>query len=975
MNFYTLKKNKQYLFVVICFGFSLLTTFDLSAQKYKLKANRLLKQAKEFIRVEEYHHAKVDLKDAFKLDPENIDINYYLGIAYLHSFERKKSLAHFLEVIDSYYNFPKLNFYTARAYHYNHKFDEAIEYYNRHRKSIKSKNSEISNNDIDVLIEQCLNGKLMMEHAADVEIFNLGNKINTDKTEFAPTITADETMLIFTSRREDSFGDIDPLTNESYEDIYVSKKDQNGEWGEAINIGTSINTDTHDASISLSSDGLKLFLYKDNKSSSSLLSGDLYYSDFKNGSWEIPKKMQDGINSDGLESHASISADGNMLFITSNREKGGQGGMDIYTVRRLPDLTWAEPKNMGPKINTPYDEEGPFIDPEGLTLYFSSKGHNSMGGFDMFSSKFDTEAGEWLAPVNLGYPINTADDDLFYVWSADGTRGYFSSSRDDSYGEQDLYMVSYPKHSLKIIVLKGKVTDIETKKPLASIIEVIDNNTHEVIIVSSSNSFNGQYSLFLQPNKNYGIRIKCAGYLFKSLNLDVHNQFDFLELKENIELKLIRDKEFEELNNIFFAENTDLKIESEPELKAVKEFLELDDLNEYKIEFAIHSGEEEDSVLSVFKTKALAEVLGQEIQNLDLASDRFITKSYGFGSKYPIATNLTNTGRLFNKRIEYILRKKTPLYKGISYADDLKINIYNSENDIIDFPCPTIESNNSLDLEALILFRSNDNTITSQAEETIKMLTEILERCPNAKLEIKGHTDNQGHESYNVKLSNKRASLIAQQLAYRGIDKNRLIIMAFGSSLPIFSNDSLVTRRKNNRVDFKFFLGDILTLNFEEEVSSKPKNDSIDTTFDDEIILVKNDTIDKRRKEDLVVKEKLDISQINKMLSKYSIYFGFDSNNLTETAKITLNKVIKYFKTHPEYKFEIAGYTDNIGSIKYNIALGKRRATSVLQYFIKNINNKQFEVKSYGIDKQVVSNDPEINRKKSRSVRFKFIEQ
>ncbi|MDW8288240.1 MAG: hypothetical protein RMJ89_09225, partial [Flammeovirgaceae bacterium] len=542
--------------------FSLLSE-NVMAQKdeSKLSAKKKVKIAKEYFRVEEYHHSLDLFGDLLKKDPHNPEYNYYYGVSLLHMEEQHKgdALQPLLKAEESGKYFPKLYFYLGRAYHLNHDFDQAIAFYKKHTQK-ETKFEDDSNPDvINYLVKQCENGKQMVANPVNVEIYNLGDNINTEAPEIAPVVSADETRLIFTSRRKDSTGgEIDPMMGLPYEDIYIVEKDENGQWGEPRNIGAPINTNRHDASIGLSPDGQELFIYKDEFSATSLVTGSIYKSVMQNGKWSVPEKLQEGINvTNTRETHATITPDEKILIFTSSRqEEGAQGGLDLYMVRRLPNLQWAKPVNLGSTINTPYDEESPFLHPNGKILYFSSKGHDSMGGYDIFYSEWDEKTEQWSKPKNVGYPINTADDDLFYSVSADGMRGYFTSVRSDSRGGHDLYVADVPSRDLKIIALKGKVLDKETQQPLAATIVAVNNETGMFVSLANSNNNNGRFSLFLEPNKNYGIRVIKEGYLFKSLNINVPNQFEYLELDEVFYLQKNGTEKLEVLNNIFFSDET-----------------------------------------------------------------------------------------------------------------------------------------------------------------------------------------------------------------------------------------------------------------------------------------------------------------------------------------------------------------------------------------------------------------------------------
>ncbi|GAB4335408.1 MAG: hypothetical protein OHK0038_13080 [Flammeovirgaceae bacterium] len=799
--------NHLRFLLVICSILSLLSGNVIAQRNGKnLSPKKKLSLAKEYFRVEEYHHSFELFKELLATDAENPEYNYYLGVSRLYMEEEHKAnaLAPLLKAENAGKYFPYLYFYLGRAYHLNHEFNQAIAYYKKHLEKEKKFTAENDSQMIDYLINQCENGKKMIAYPINVEIYNLGDSINTEAPEIAPVVSADETRLIFTSRRKDSTGgEIDPTVGLPYEDIYIVEKNEKGEWGKPKNIGAPINTAGHDASIGLSPDGQEIFIYKDEYSATSLLTGSIYKSVIKDGKWSKPEKLQDGINSKTRETHATITPDEKLMIFTSSRkEEGSMGGLDLYMVRRLPNLEWAKPVNLGSVINTKYDEESPFLHPNGKMLYFSSKGHDSMGGFDIFYSEWDEKNQQWSKPKNVGYPINTADDDIFYSVSADGMRGYFTSVREDSKGGHDLYVADVPSRDLKIIALKGKVFDKDTQKPLDATVVAVNNEDGTFVSLANSNNTNGRFSLFLEPNKNYGIRVIRDGYLFKSLNINVPNQFEYLELDETFYMQKNGAEKLEVLNNIFFQDETaDLMVTSDAELEVLKDWLRTHP--EYIVEIAVHSDNTQDKLVALYSTQAKADAIVEELKKIGVDGRRVVGKGYGFGFNYPVATNLTTMGRLKNNRIEYIVRENKEGLKDIAYEE---INeVFKDADEFAPFQCP--KEGDLIKLSQKVDIHPIDNTLNTNAVKALDEAAAILDRCKDIEVEISGHTDNKGHESYNIEHSEKKAQLIKQQLVYRGISANRMTIKGYGSSKPIADNDTEEGREANNRIELRIIKG------------------------------------------------------------------------------------------------------------------------------------------------------------------------
>ena len=381
-------------------------------------------------------------------------MNFKVGYSYLNTALRKSKSIPYLEKTVEVISETKSNtsftfeakFYLGKAYHNNYEFEKAIEVFSALKET--TKNNELIKT-IDKEIDQCKTGIELMKKPVKMQINNLGDKINSPFSDHSPVISANESVIIFTSRRKHFQGEELNEDGQYNEDIYISYNKDNS-WQEPKSISPYINTNGHEASIALTPDGQQLFIYKSSN-------GGTILTSYLNGDeWSEPKDLGANINTHYRETDASPTADGKYLYFTSDRP-GGYGGIDIYVSEKQEDGTWGKAKNLGPTINTSADEEGPFIYPDGKTLLFSSKGHETMGGFDIFRSKIN-EFGTWNEPENVGYPINTVDNDVFLTMTPDGKRAYFSSFRKDGYGKSDIYMMAFPEAEEKpVTIVKGNV--------------------------------------------------------------------------------------------------------------------------------------------------------------------------------------------------------------------------------------------------------------------------------------------------------------------------------------------------------------------------------------------------------------------------------------------------------------------------------------------------------------------------------------
>ncbi len=524
---------------VVCLLFSSVTFAQRKVDK-NAHFKRVYPVANEQLGAKKAARAVKNFLDLHELDPKNAHVNYKVGRSYLLLNGQKHEAVAYLEKavvhtsskakenyketdapLDAY-------FYLGRAYHLDSQFDNAIAAYRKYLTTDKTLDKE-RKEEIEWMIQTCLNGKLIVESPIGATTENLGKTINSIYDEYSAVLDATESTLIFTSRRPTSTGGYLDLDDKYFEDIFVSQK-EDGEWSKPVSIGPKINTEGHEATIGLSADGQELYIYRDDFGD-----GNIYVCELKGSSWTEPRQLNDNINSPFRETHATVSADGQTLYFTSDRS--GEGGMDLWYCKKLPTGEWGLSENLGEVVNTKYDEEAPFIHPDGKTLFFSSKGHNSMGGYDIFFSI--EENGKWSTPMNIGHPMNTADDEYFFVMSADGKRAYYSSSNGQGIGGKDIYIVHLDtEREVPLTVYKGAIMpDAAGKRPDDVTIKVTDNETGKLFGLYRPRQDNGRFILILHPGKNYNIAYEADGYLYKSEKLFVPENTSYFEINRAIQLK------------------------------------------------------------------------------------------------------------------------------------------------------------------------------------------------------------------------------------------------------------------------------------------------------------------------------------------------------------------------------------------------------------------------------------------------------
>jgi len=497
-------------FIILAIGVNNIQAANSFPSPNKTNNRKRTKVAKTYFANKNYGEAAPTLYDLLLLDRKNAEFNNMLGVCYFNLESEKEKSTEYLEKAIRYTksqnNIPLVYYYNlGKSYHINYQFGKAIRTYNNLL-------NKVSRNDADYIaeiereIQICQNAIDLTENPVNISVENLGDGINTEYAEHSPGVTADEATMVFTSRRNGT-GSLVDTDGQFYEDIYISHQN-NGVWSEPKGINI-LNSKDHDASISISADGQEIYVYKagyyDNNESNG---GDIYVSKLNGENWTRPQKLHSDINSTSKESHISISPDARTIYFSSNRP-GGYGKMDIYTVKRLPNGQWGPAQNLGPKINTPYDDEAPFIHHDGKTLYFSSKGHNTMGGFDVFKSSF--ENGRWSRPMNIGFPINSTKEDIYYTPTPDGKRAYMASYRKGTYGRTDIFMIKTPDAEISgLFVLKGKL--VNTKGEPVGHAKIKLSHENKTIGLYRPNTASGKFLFIINAGKQYDLEIRAEGY-------------------------------------------------------------------------------------------------------------------------------------------------------------------------------------------------------------------------------------------------------------------------------------------------------------------------------------------------------------------------------------------------------------------------------------------------------------------------------
>jgi tetratricopeptide (TPR) repeat protein len=491
---------------------TLILTLSSTAQTgYTREDNRMLDDAKELYARGDHFAAAELYKKLLLIDTNFTQVYYELAMCEKHiPLTRDLAEVHFEKGVREGHT--ESHYELAGIRHRQERFDEALSLYESYKELYERLHDD---KEVDRQIEILNYAKLMVKIPVDIRIEPMGDDINSTAHDYSPITPADGSVLYFTSRREGTTGGMADANGQPFEDIYVSHND--GErWSRAENAGFPMNTRTMDATVAMSADGNTMLLYR---TSRDLVGGNILITrKEENGNWSEPQPLNNVVNSNYFEPSAALSEDGNTIYFTSDRP-GGFGGRDIWRVKLLPHGEWSKPLNMGAEINTPYDEDSPFLHSDGQTLFFSSNGHQTMGGYDIFRSILvDPDMNVWSTPENMGYPFNTVKDDIYFSLTDDGRVGYLSSERPGGMGMQDIYRVVFPVSKTNYMVVKGKIVSPEDE-PVEARIMVEDAGFHELHGVYKSDPEDGSYTIVLAPGRSYDMKVEALGYADQATSL------------------------------------------------------------------------------------------------------------------------------------------------------------------------------------------------------------------------------------------------------------------------------------------------------------------------------------------------------------------------------------------------------------------------------------------------------------------------
>ncbi len=745
------KVNILALFVwsITCFSFS------LQAQG---SDDALIDRANKFFELAKNYEAALPLyQQAVDHGVTDALVHYRLGVCYTYApqlNDQYKSIAYLESAFSrkSGTQIPEeIHFYLGQMYHRDIQIEKAIAHYEKYRKTVDASDKK-KLKEVDRQLEFCKNALFLISENKGIVIRSFED-VNSTFTEYNPLVTADESMLAYTAVREER--------GKVVEKIYTSYK-SGGRWSspEVLNVNAKYNVGT----AGISPDGQEMLIFVGGENNT----GSIYTISKDGKGWTSPIDIGTRVNSRFLESTASITPDRKTLYFASNRPDG-LGGMDIYKSERQPDGSWGKAENLGPQINTPYNDDAPFIHPDSKTLFFTSDGHNTMGGTDIF--KTYNVGGKWRTPENLGYPINTPTNDNYFTLTANGKTGYFSSERKGGKGGQDIYYFDMPDNeaNIPLTLIKGRILAGEELKAVPTQIKVVDVEANQKIdYVYNPDKNTGNYLIILPPGRNYDLIIESEGYLPYTVNVNIPNQTYFYEMYQEINLKPI--KQFDVIvgqevtvKNAFYDVNGKAKTSVRQANEAM--LVQNDSLDLYDMM---------ESIIATTDTAAYNYLLNlmytkNPIDDVDFkAVSNEKIESAGVAYYY----DETGEDNLIAKKVGNETIYSLPTF----YVTEEAIKQKNKER---------VSSNYDKKLLAdvqKIYFGVGESKVAEKDKQVLVLVMETLKKHPELGVEISGYASAEGDKETNRKLSNERATDVLNFFNQRGVVRRRIVAKGYGAT-------------------------------------------------------------------------------------------------------------------------------------------------------------------------------------------------
>ena len=746
-------KNKLILLLV-----TIITSLNVGAQSFK----SLYFKSLHYLEVYDYSAALDILLEMKELDPENCNTHFFIGNCLMNIPNREKEAIPYyekaLESLTIAYKIANPREKNApidaiellgNAYHMNYEFEKAIEKYEFYGNFLSEYNEDAVRSNARK-IRRSKNALKLVQNPVDVKIYPL-ETVNSEFSEYKPLLNAQENTMFFTAKKPDGLTDNKDDQGDFYEHIYFSEKVGNN-WTQAKLMPSPINTKKSTSALYLSADGQYLLSSMVNNDNNIGPLGRGIFESYKNGNvWTDPQIFQNKVNTSYLETSANMDLNKNMVFFVSDRD-GGLGGKDLWMIKKLDNGSWSSPQNLGEPINTEYDEESPYFHSDGKTLYFSSKGHSSIGGLDIFKSELDKEL-NWSSPKNMGYPINTVNDDLSFVPTVTGNKAYFSSVRNGGKGKSDIYEMILPnQEESSLAVYKGKVTN-QNGKPIKNIeVSVQNDKYYPVYKEFQINKSSGKFVFVFESGNFYNIKF----------DIDTLTIYDSINVSENQKGIFSYSKSIEIAEDEVVVSNAVIEIEEKITIEKQPMVIN----NVLKVSPVVSSNLSNDA-----NSKSL-ESSEKASKKTELVKDTLST------SNQPIIADNSNSVTQEDIGAKESDSKEEKVEEHILFYDNIN-------------------------------FKSESSDLSNSEKSKLDKLIEDLKSNPTWRVNSIGHTDNTGSMKYNQILSVLRSESVKTYMINRGISFKRIETIGMGEVHPLAENlaadgsDNPTGRAANRRVEIQ----------------------------------------------------------------------------------------------------------------------------------------------------------------------------
>ena len=938
-------------------------------------------------------------------DPENVDLSFYVGACYLETNIDKSKAIIYLEYAVQQEKFPKEAIYQlGRAYMFEHRFDEAITTFNKYKDISRGDNDNIITGSR--MIEQCFNAKQLVKYPIDATFQNLGSNINSPYPEYNPFIPEDESFIVFTSKRPDCLGLQIDYDGYKTPDIFIAREAR-GEFREARNIGSSVNTEWYEEVVGISADGQELLVYIDNFDGYD----DIYVSPRKGRFFDDYLDLGRNINSDDIETTAGLSTDGNIIFFSRETGKGATG-TDLYMSRRLPNGAWGVAQKLPDVINTPYNESFPHLMADGKTFYFSSEGHASMGGFDIFISEWDQMTDTWSVPKNAGYPINTVDDDFNISLSTTGRYGYVAQFRkDEGFGERDIYRITFNDVDPVRTIVRWSITNIKDSLELDPDIDVgtfemtvTDMNTDEFIGTYRPNMKSSNYVQVLPPGE-YCVYVEGELYFDTSAVIDVLGKSSHVdEIIQNYTLRpdpeaIRRKRTGEKYGGLIYAASASCDGKAKVwDLPSGRQVLSLDNKKEVSEVAFSPDGKYALSATATGEINLWSMPEGAQLNALTGHTARVTEAVFTKNSKHVLSAANDSTIRLWNVSSGLVEK----LYFGhLDVVNDVSISPDNNyfvsasnDGNILMWEMATEQLVGVFDEHTgavnAVAFSPRGNYIMSAGEDgfvkkwdasTAKELLEFkLHSSPVNAVAISpdGLTAVSGSNNGFIYVWDAYTGDVKHVLL--GHDKPVTSLFVSSDSKYIISGsvernpivwDMTTGNEVVALVGHTECINDVVFTPYikfpeKEEKSARELADNQPENLEGEIERLEKELAEIEKQKEMGYDPSLiDVDLFNNKELKVGqkiilerIYFDFDKFDIRDESIVELNKLLVFLDKNPNVSVEISGHTDSRGADDYNLRLSRNRAKSVVNWLKKRkVASKRLVSVGYGETRAIAPNE------------------